>query len=105
MADLPICLRVDGEPVACRTGQVVLEALQSAGRLVQSACSGRGVCGLCRVHVSGGHASPPTAIEQRLLDSPKTHGTSRLACQMRLTASVAIVLPQLGLPRGKNNDK
>lgn len=88
-------LHVNGAPIACRPGQVVLEALQSAGLLVQSACNGRAMCGLCRVHIEGGTASPPSVAELRQLPSAGQQGTARLACQLRLIDSVAIVVPKL----------
>ncbi|KAK1548480.1 hypothetical protein Q3G72_000835 [Acer saccharum] len=103
LTEVFVRLRVNGEPIACRANQIVLEALQSAGVLVQSACSGRAVCGLCQVHISGGQASPPTASELHILPYAGQKQQPRLACQMRLTHSVDIVLPKLGLPRGKNN--
>lgn len=104
MVEAYLVLSVDGAVVACRPGQNVLEALQSAGLVLASACQGQGKCGLCLVRVLSGAPSPATWVERRLLAAPDAPLAQRLACQMRLTACVDLALPDLGLVQTKESD-
>ena len=67
--------------VRCPEGQSVRTALDATSHRVRSACSGIGACGLCRIRVVEGEASPPSSTERLQLDDEQLAAGERLACQ------------------------
>ena len=79
-SQLPVCVWVEGHAVPWPQGESLFIALMGAGLPVQSACSGRGQCGLCMVRITGAPLPPPTASELRLIDGRQLQQGARLAC-------------------------
>jgi len=77
---LPICVHVEGHAVPWHKGDTLFAALMGAGLPVQSACSGRGQCGLCMVRVTEAPVPEPTAAEKQLIDGRRLQQGARLAC-------------------------
>ena len=90
-------VRVDydaGLAASGRRGLSTLELSRIGGVPHADVCSGRGRCGTCRVHVTGGAGSlsPRNAIEDKTLARVHADAGDRLACQARvLGPGVAVV--------------
>lgn len=72
----------------------ILEIARSAGVSLRSDCGGKGVCGKCKVVVTGGSAklNPPTSVELKHLDSEELASGYRLACQAQAAGGNLTVL-------------
>ena len=70
-------------------GGTVLDALLAEGVAIPAACGGKGTCGLCRVRAGAG-AGPILPTEAGRLSPAERRAGTRLACQMRLRAPVAV---------------
>ncbi|MEW6201437.1 MAG: ASKHA domain-containing protein [bacterium] len=80
--------RIVRVPVGC----TVLEAVWGCGAAIDSPCGGHGVCGKCRVTVSG-RLSPLTAQEKQHLSAAEIRGGTRLACQTSIVSAAEITIP------------
>ena len=73
----------DGSPVKVSSGGKLLDALNSQGIHLPSACGGVGTCGQCRLQVLvGGGALLPT--EKTRISRRDANGGTRLACQVKV---------------------
>lgn len=74
-------------------GARLLDAAQAAGLPLEGTCDGALACATCHVVVAPAdfdRLAPATAEEEDLLDlAPDAARTSRLSCQIRLTAALA----------------
>ncbi|MCD6519616.1 MAG: DUF4445 domain-containing protein [Anaerolineae bacterium] len=90
-------MKVRFEPFGVTTeveaGKTLLEAAIVAGVEIESICGGLGVCGKCRVIVSGG-VSAPTSLEIRALTEEELAAGYRLACQAIVESDVEVVVPE-----------
>lgn len=95
-------LVVDFEPVGRRIqakkGQTILAVAQEAGLAlgaggVTAPCGGRGLCGRCKVKITGEALSPPTEAEKKALLPEELAGGYRLACHATLLDSVKVEIP------------
>lgn len=82
----------DGREVHVPRGFSVLEASRFAGIPHASVCGGRGRCSTCRVRISVGLSTLPSAssAEQRVLDRIGAPPGVRLACQLRPTGNISV---------------
>ncbi|MDR1044808.1 MAG: ASKHA domain-containing protein [Candidatus Adiutrix sp.] len=80
-------------PVECRPGQTILEALNTAGVVVESPCGGNGVCGKCLVRITRGPDPAPAGDEIKLIDPARLAEGYRLACLRRPESDLALDLP------------
>ena len=78
-------------PVA--PGQTMLEALRDADCYIPALCSGRGVCGQCKVRVAEG-ALEPAAEDISFFTPGEIAGGWRLACVAVPAADVTIEIPR-----------
>lgn len=73
-------------------GERLLDLAQAAGQPLEGTCDGDMACATCHVVVAAADAarlSPASADEEDLLDLvPDARATSRLACQIRLSAAL-----------------
>jgi ferredoxin len=78
--------------VAATAGARLLDVAQADGQPLEGTCDGDMACATCHVVVAGGDFArlPPAREEEEdLLDLvPAATRTSRLACQIRLTAQL-----------------
>ena len=79
--------------IAARMGETLLDALRRAGVPHSSVCGGRARCTTCRVRVTRGleRLAPPEEAERHALQGIKADPCTRLACQLRLLADIAVV--------------
>ncbi|MDO5410886.1 MAG: 2Fe-2S iron-sulfur cluster-binding protein, partial [Lachnospiraceae bacterium] len=61
-------------------GENLLNLLLAQKLLVDNPCSGKGVCGKCRVRVVSGKLPPPCETEKQLLGQEELNRGIRLAC-------------------------
>ncbi len=70
--------------------QSVLDRLNQACIKISMACTGHGYCGLCRIQILSGQATPLTAIEQHKLSTAQLAQHTRLACQIQPLSDLSI---------------
>ncbi|HEU0037244.1 MAG TPA: 2Fe-2S iron-sulfur cluster-binding protein [Kofleriaceae bacterium] len=84
----------DGEPVTVemREGQTLFEAGARVSAGIDTACVGKGTCGLCRVKIvdGGANLNPFTDEERKHLGNVYHLTKVRLACRSTLTGDVTI---------------
>jgi len=68
----------------------VMEAALKAGIHIESACGGQGVCGKCKVIVSG----PVDSTPSKFIDKLHWENGYRLACQSKITGDLVVFVPQ-----------
>jgi ferredoxin len=88
-------LAVDGtmvKSVDAAPGTRLLDLAQAHGQPLEGTCEGAMACSTCHVLISGADAMklpPPSDEEEDMLDfAVGASRTSRLACQIRLTADI-----------------
>ncbi|GHS93583.1 ferredoxin [Synergistales bacterium] len=81
------------EPLECAPGVVLLDAIRSAGVAMESPCSGKGLCGKCKVRVLYGVAPSPKEDERRLLSVSEIESGFRLACLLSVDSDLTIDIP------------
>lgn len=84
------------EPVRvfCENGANLLQALLDAGIFVDNACSGKGICGKCKVKVLKGSLSEMSETEKKVLKEQELADGIRLSCLAEVTGDVEIALLQ-----------
>lgn len=86
----------DGQTAVVRSGTTLLEASRRAKAPVRTRCGGVAGCLMCKVQVEpaeAGALTEPTAAELRKLGPLLDEGT-RLSCQARVRADVAVRIPE-----------
>lgn len=91
----PFTITINGHQ-ECRSaaGISLLAALQAQRIFIPSACGGRGACGLCKVRVVAGLASPLAPQERMHLTEEEQRQNYRLACQCIVAQNMGIVIPE-----------
>lgn len=91
----------DGRVIHAAPGPTLLEMSQAAGVPHTALCGGRGRCTTCRVVIDAGAEAlaPPGAAEARALAAVGAPPGTRLACQVRPSASLGVY--RVLLPGGK----
>lgn len=86
--------------VECGTGLSVFQAAQISGVIVETACGGKGTCGLCRVTIKSGGAtlSAPGFEEKKYIG---TATNLRLSCRITPTEDLVVVVPPPRPPKKK----
>lgn len=84
----------EGEPVVVDApeGSTLFEAGAKVAASIDTACVGKGTCGLCRVKIVAGaeHLSPYTDEERKHLGNVYHLTKVRLACRSRISGDVKI---------------
>lgn len=95
-------LKADGsvdQEVEAAPGAVLLDIAQAAGQPLEGTCEGQMSCSTCHVIVAPddfARLPPPSEEEDDLLDIAwGVRRTSRLACQIRLTAELGSLTVRL----------
>jgi ferredoxin len=91
--DENVTIEVDGQAVVCTRGVSLFNAIVNAGRVIGTACGGRGICHLCRVNVIEGEVPEPTGIERRALGNVLLARGVRLACRIPVEGPMRVTLP------------
>lgn len=88
-----------------RPGQTLLSVCQALGLPLEGTCEGAMACSTCHVLIAPADLAklpPPAAHEEDMLDfTPHVGPTSRLSCQIELTAALDRL--ELRLPPGHAN--
>jgi len=94
-------VQIDFQPIGRRievvAGTNLLEAAREAGVQLASLCGGTGSCESCIVRVVSGKISPPTSLEQDILDAESLAAGFRQACQVCAEGDVKIDIPPQSL--------
>jgi len=94
-------VQIDFQPIGRRievvAGTNLLEAAREAGVQLASLCGGTGSCESCIVRVVSGKISPPTSLEQDILDADSLAAGFRQACQVCAEGDVKIDIPPQSL--------
>jgi ferredoxin len=84
----------EGAPVVieCAAGTTLFEAGAKVAAGIDTACVGKGTCGLCRVRITSGgeHLNPYTEEEQKHLGNVYHLTKVRLSCRCKVSGDVAI---------------
>jgi ferredoxin len=84
-----VTIQSDGEPVTIEVsaGSTLFEAGARVSAGIDTACVGKGTCGLCRVKIVAGaeHLTPYSDEERKHLGNVYHITRVRLACRSRLT--------------------
>ncbi|HEY1553596.1 MAG TPA: 2Fe-2S iron-sulfur cluster-binding protein [Kofleriaceae bacterium] len=83
---------VDGIAVEVAEGTTLFEAGAKLAAGIETACVGKGTCGLCRVKIVGGaeHLNPFTDEERKHLGNVYHITKVRLSCRCKVAGDVAI---------------
>jgi ferredoxin len=78
--------------IECADGDTLFDAGGKAGAGIDTACVGKGTCGLCRVRVLAGaeHLTPYTDEERKHLGNVYHLTKVRLSCRARISGPVTI---------------
>lgn len=95
--------RAAGEPpidVEVAAGDSLFEAGARAAAGIDTACVGKGTCGLCRIKITAGaeHLPPFTDEERKHLGTVYHITKVRLACRCRVTGDVAFEVVRRRVP-------
>ncbi|MBN2475796.1 MAG: DUF4445 domain-containing protein [Pirellulales bacterium] len=95
-AEISVTFRPSGKTVYVLKGTRLLEAAAGADLVLDLPCGGEGICGKCRVVVSGG-ACEPTPAERRAFSDEQLRRGFRLACQSSVCGPMTVEVPQTSL--------
>jgi ferredoxin len=85
--------RPSGRTVRVPQGTTLLEAARAAGLPAARACGGDLLCGKCACTVAPGTVAPASAAEERTKARNRVDPDKRLACAVRLEASIEASAP------------
>ncbi|NLH16065.1 MAG: 2Fe-2S iron-sulfur cluster binding domain-containing protein, partial [Phycisphaerae bacterium] len=74
-------------------GRSLLQCLSDHHIYLPSACGGRGLCGLCKIHVEGNAGPIQPAEMKKLSEEERIHLGFRLACQVKVQSHLQIIIP------------
>lgn len=89
---LKITFLPDKKNIEVNKGTTALEALERAGINIDTPCTGKGICGKCKILINKG-ITTITSIEEELLSEEEIKKGFRLACQAKLFKDSIIELP------------
>ncbi len=95
MADPIITFQPSGKRTSSERGHTVLEAARSAGIQLRAVCGGKGICGKCKVKISG--YKKYTAEEKAFLTQDELKAGFRLACQVTIDQNMTVEVPEESL--------
>ncbi|HEX7364554.1 MAG TPA: ASKHA domain-containing protein [Dehalococcoidia bacterium] len=92
MSKYEITFLPDGKKVQVDEGTTLFDAAEKAGVYLNSLCGGEGVCGNCRVQITGGQAKPDKG-SLTFLSKEEIQSGYVLACQTKITDNLEVVIP------------
>lgn len=87
-----IRIRPGEKNISCQDGANLLEALLEGGAFVDNPCSGKGICGKCKVRILSGETSPMSETEKNLLKQGEINDGIRLSCLTEICGNVEVEL-------------
>lgn len=94
--EVAVTFRPPGRTVYVLQGTRLQEAAAGAGMVLDLPCGGEGVCGKCRVVVSG-RLCRPTPVEMEVFSTEQLEAGHRLACQSAVCGPVTVEVPDTSL--------
>ncbi len=90
--------------VECHAGETIFSVALREGIAVETACVGKGTCGLCRVKIEAGaeHLSEVGATDEKHLGNVYWLTKTRLACQATISQGSAVDVVCRLAPKKKN---
>ncbi len=91
-----IYIKTEDRRIPAATGQTLLEAFIEAGIFLRTDCGGKGLCGKCRVTITGdsqNRVEKPDESEKKCLGQTDLATGYRLACRVRVKADLAMDIP------------
>ncbi len=86
-----------GQRISCQEGANLLEVLLEAGIIVDNPCNGKGICGKCKVKVTGEGASSMSGTEEIHLKTEEVDQGIRLSCMVQILGNLEVeILKQEG---------
>jgi ferredoxin len=100
-----VVFRTLGHTVEIGEGDSLFEAGAKVGASIDTACVGKGTCGLCRVKILEGaeHLTPYTDEEFKHLGNVYHITKVRLSCRARVSGAATTVVIDLAPKRGKKS--
>jgi uncharacterized 2Fe-2S/4Fe-4S cluster protein (DUF4445 family) len=80
--------------ISCSDGDNLMQVLLDAGIFVDNPCSGKGLCGKCKVRVLSGNPSVMSDTEKKLLKQEEIVSGVRLSCLTEVSGHMEIELLQ-----------
>ncbi len=87
-------LEETGQTVKAAPGTLLIDVLRMAGIDIAATCDGKGICGQCRVVISGGQLPQPSPAEMKHLAPAEQNQGVRLACCTPVNSAMKIRLPK-----------
>ena len=78
--------------ITIEAGHSLLEALRQAGIEIAAPCDGQGLCGKCKVYISG--TTPPVDAAHGHLSTEEIAAGTRLACEVNVQDGMVVTLPE-----------
>lgn len=79
-------------PIVCQEGANLLDQLLRGGAFVDNPCSGKGICGKCKVRILSGRTCESSDTERALLKDQEIREGIRLACLTEVFGDVEVEL-------------
>lgn len=98
-------VKASGEQVALKleANARLMDALETKGIELESACGGGGVCGLCLLKVEGLPQTEDELLDHEILAEEELKNGYRLACQLSVNTKMTIHLPDSAIYNGPNS--
>ena len=87
-----IWIRQTGKSIACQEGANLLDALLEGGAFVDNPCSGKGICGKCKVRICQGELPAMSETERALLKPEEIEAGIRLSCMIDVNGTMEVEL-------------
>ncbi|HEX2951718.1 MAG TPA: ASKHA domain-containing protein [Armatimonadota bacterium] len=75
-------------------GETILQTARKSQVHIDAPCGERGRCGKCRVRITAGHVSEPTADELTLLNEEERAAGIRLSCLTHVNGPLTVEVPE-----------
>ena len=96
MADAVITFQPSGKRITFEKGRTLLEAAHAAGIRLRSECGGKGLCGKCKVMISG-YKHTKEERENLFLTEEELRQGFHLACRAVITDNFTVYIPERSL--------
>ncbi|MGI6727830.1 MAG: ASKHA domain-containing protein [Anaerovoracaceae bacterium] len=85
-------------------GDNLLQVAEKASILIDANCTGKGICGNCKIRILAGEAGPLDKIEREFLTDNEIKCGWRLACRVKVIDNLIVQIPNLhkGVDRKKD---
>jgi uncharacterized 2Fe-2S/4Fe-4S cluster protein (DUF4445 family) len=97
MVSLQVTFQPSGKRLLVEPGHTVLEAAHAAGIQLRAECGGKGLCGKCKVQLSGYEGY--TEEEMEFFSQNELRRGFRLACQAIVEKNLTVYIPDESLAR------